>query len=223
MKVIIAITSDHSVFHSDGARTGVYYSEALDLYRIFKSANFDITFVSETGIFGFDEHSMKKAERDNEFLAAINNLKRPSQVNAEEFAIFYATAGHGALLDYPRASGLQALATAIWEKGGILAAVGHGPAIFTGLRIDNRPLIEGKRICGYTDDGEIEVKAHKYMECVQIELIEAMARRMGAIFEKPAGPWDTYVVEDGRLVTGTNPELAAACARAALALLQGAA
>jgi putative intracellular protease/amidase len=37
--------------------------------------------------------------------------------------VFYASAGHAALIDYPHATNLKKIAANIWEKGGVVAAV----------------------------------------------------------------------------------------------------
>ena len=40
-----------------------------------------------------------------------------------QYGIFFASAGHAALIDYPHASGLQKIATDIWVQGGVVSAV----------------------------------------------------------------------------------------------------
>lgn len=40
-----------------------------------------------------------------------------------QYRLFFASAGHAALIDYPHAGGLQAIATEIWTQGGVIAAV----------------------------------------------------------------------------------------------------
>jgi putative intracellular protease/amidase len=40
-----------------------------------------------------------------------------------QYGIFFASAGHAALIDYPHASKLQAIAAKAYEKGGVVSAV----------------------------------------------------------------------------------------------------
>ena len=42
---------------------------------------------------------------------------------------FFGSAGHGTLFDYPHAKDLQKIATTVYNKGGVVSAVCHGPAI----------------------------------------------------------------------------------------------
>ena len=75
----------------------------------------------------------------------------------EEYGVFFASAGHAALYDYPTAKGLQAVAADIWDRGGIVGTVCHGPAILPGV-IDSKTgktIIEGKTVTGFTIEGEL--------------------------------------------------------------------
>lgn len=46
--------------------------------------------------------------------------------------------------------------------------------------------------------------------------IEASAASLGANYVSPAGPWDSFTVTDGNLVTGANPASAEATGEAAV-------
>lgn len=56
--VIIALTSYNEVFYQDGTKTGVFVVEALHPFREYRANGFNVQFVSETGAFGWDEHSL---------------------------------------------------------------------------------------------------------------------------------------------------------------------
>ena len=45
-----------------------------------------------------------------------------SQLTAQ-YGLFFASAGHAALIDYPHAKGLHKIASDIWNAGGVAAAV----------------------------------------------------------------------------------------------------
>lgn len=59
------------------------------------------------------------------FRSGLDSIKTPSQLNAADYGLFFASAGHAALIDYPDAKGIQAIVAKIWEAGGIVAAVCH--------------------------------------------------------------------------------------------------
>jgi len=41
----------------------------------------------------------------------------------EQYGVFFASAGHAALIDYPHAAQLQEIAANVYKKGGIVSAV----------------------------------------------------------------------------------------------------
>jgi putative intracellular protease/amidase len=40
-----------------------------------------------------------------------------------QYGIFFASAGHAALIDYPHAGNLKKIAAKVWENGGVVSAV----------------------------------------------------------------------------------------------------
>lgn len=232
VKALIAVTSYNDVFYEDGAKTGLFLTEALHPFEVFRAQGYDVDFVSENGTFGYDEHSLSPDFLDgddknihlnahSEFNIGLKNIKKPSQVDASEYSIFFASAGHGTLFDYPKASGLQELAQKIYAKGGVVAAVCHGPAIFANL-IDTssgRPIVEGKTVTGFTDKGEEQMQVDKIMKSKNLESVEELYKRLGAKYSAPNGPWDDHSVVDGRVVTGVNPQSANSTAKKAVQVL----
>jgi putative intracellular protease/amidase len=106
------------------------------------------------------------------------------------------------------------LATAV-EKGRLVAAICHGPAGFLGARLsDGRPLVEGRRVNGFTDAEEQAVE----LDGVVPFLLESKLREQGARFES-ADKFEGRVVEDANLVTGQNPASAKPLAEKMLAKL----
>jgi len=168
-KVLIAISSFNGSIYPAGHKTGLFLTEALHPYEVFVAAGFDVDLASETGTFGFDFNSLQppflsgssKAiynNSDHPFMVKLNSqLKRASDLNKEEYGVFFASAGHAALYDYPTAKGLQAIAADVWDRGGIVGTVCHGPAILPGI-IDSktgRSIVEGKTVTGFTIEGEL--------------------------------------------------------------------
>jgi putative intracellular protease/amidase len=81
-----------------------------------------------------------------------SHLNKASDLNKEDYGLFFASAGHAALYDYPTARGLQTVAGDVWDRGGIVAAVCHGPVILPGV-IDSKTgksVIEEKTVTGFT-------------------------------------------------------------------------
>ncbi|EKG11824.1 ThiJ/PfpI [Macrophomina phaseolina MS6] len=218
-KALIAITSAHAPLYPDGKETGLFITEALHPFNVFKKAGFEVDLVSETGTYQPDWLSQQKdwlpdedrrvwEDHSSEFRSKLDKLLKPSDVNWKEYGLFFASAGHASLIDYPTAHGLQSLASNIYaSNGGILSAVCHGGAIFPGVRdpTTNKPIISGKRVTGFTTRGEEEEGVLDTIKSWDRPTIEASAASSGATYVSPPGPWDSFAVTDGRVVTGANP------------------
>lgn len=232
VKALIAVTSYNEVFYQDGTKTGLFLTEALHPFLVFRAQGYDVDFVSETGTFGYDEHSLVPDMLDgddknihlnahSEFNIGLKNIKKPSEVDPSEYSIFFASAGHATLFDYPTASGLQELGQKIYSKGGVVSAVCHGPAIFANF-IDTatgKPLIAGKTATGFTDEGEKMLNVDGLMKEHNLESVQELYKRLGATYSMPDNPWADHSVVDGRLVTGVNPQSAASTAKKVVQVL----
>ncbi|CCF60502.1 hypothetical protein KAFR_0K01480 [Kazachstania africana CBS 2517] len=224
-RVLIALTSYHGPLYADGSKTGVFLVEALHPFNTYKARGYEVDFVSETGSFGWDAHSLTEdflngqdrkdyENKDSEFNKALANVKKPSEVNAADYSIFFASAGHGTLFDYPTAKGLQSIAADIYEQGGVLSAVCHGPAIFDGLndKKTGKNVLTGKVITGFTDVGEAIMGVDTVMKEKNLLSVEDIAKKYNVKYLAPIGPWDDFSITDGRIVTGVNPASASSVA-----------
>lgn len=230
-KALIALTSYNGKFYDDGANTGVFFVEALHPYEAFAEQNIEVDFVSEDGTFGWDDHSVtapflegkdKAAFEDKEsaFFKALAGIKKPSDVNPEDYDIFLAAGGHGTLFDFPKATGLQKLILAMWELGRVVSAVCHGPCIFENLKDSTGEyFLKGKKVTGFTDEGESILGVDKAMEKYGLATPKEGAEKFGATYVQPSDPWASYAITDGKLITGVNPASAGAVAQAAIAAL----
>ena len=233
VKVLLALTSYNETFYSDGKKTGVFVVEALHPFEVFRKKGYEIQLASETGTFGWDDHSVvpdflngeDKEIFDNvnsEFNVALKNLKKASDLDPNDYDIFFGSAGHGTLFDYPNAKDLQKIATTVYNKGGVVSAVCHGPAIFENLNDPKtgEPLIKGKKITGFTDIGEDIVGVTDIMKKGNLLTIKQVAEKEGATYIEPEGPWDNFTVTDGRIVTGVNPQSAVKTAEDVIAAFE---
>ncbi|GAA4946143.1 type 1 glutamine amidotransferase domain-containing protein [Actinoplanes utahensis] len=118
--------------------------------------------------------------------------------------------------DFPSDAGLTAFARELYERGGVVAAVCHGPAALVGLTLsDGTPLVAGRRVAAFTDAEENAVGLTEVVPfLLQSRLEELGARHSGA------ADWQPHVVTDGRLVTGQNPASSAGVAEAVVDVLK---
>ncbi|TDZ61831.1 Glutathione-independent glyoxalase HSP31 [Colletotrichum trifolii] len=168
-RALIVVTSAHAPLYPRGQERGLFITEALHPFNVFKAAGFAVDLVSETGTFQPDWLSQQpdwlpekdKAvweDRRSEFRSKLDRLLKPEDIDPSKYGLFFASAGHASLIDYPEAKGLQSIASEMYTDGGIISAVCHGGAIFPGI-IDpatSKSIIAGKSVTGFTTEGEEE-------------------------------------------------------------------
>jgi putative intracellular protease/amidase len=123
------------------------------------------------------------------------------------FEVLTASAGHSALYDYPKAKGLQAIAADVWDRGGIVGTVCHGPAILPGI-IDSKTgnsIIHGKTVTGFTMEGELIFRILDKLRADGVVPVVEAVTAAGAFYSGSVGAFDDYSITSGRVVTGTNP------------------
>jgi putative intracellular protease/amidase/quinol monooxygenase YgiN len=223
-KVLIAVTSHDRLGHT-GRPTGYYLSEVSQPYFALSEQGFSVDFVSpQGGKPPMDPASLNDADSASARFAATPeamqrlNASLPSaSVQSEAYAAILFAGGHGTMWDFADDAGLSRLAREIYERGGVVAAVCHGPAALVNLELtDGSYLVRGKRLAAFT---ETEERAVKLESVVPFSLATRLVER-GAVHES-AAPWQPKVVVDGRLVTGQNPASAAGVGRALAEVLLG--
>jgi putative intracellular protease/amidase len=129
-------------------------------------------------------------------------------------AVFF-SGGHGTMWDFPDDASVQGLIRAVYEHGGVIAAVCHGPAALVNARLSSGAfLVEGKEISSFTDEEEIAVKLEKVVPFA----LESTLRARGARFVE-APNFERKVAVSERLVTGQNPASATGVAEEVVRLL----
>lgn len=220
MKILFALTS-HDRKGDTGQPTGFYLPEAAHPWAILREQGYAVDFVSPAGgrppMDGADaaDAESRRFLADPNVARQIADTPPPAQVNAADYRALLYVGGHGTMWDFPDDGALARLAVAIYEAGGVLGAVCHGPAGLVNLKLgDGRFLVGGKRLAAFTDDEERAVK----LDQVVPFLLATRLRERGAI-HVPAPNWQANVVVDGRLVTGQNPASAAGVGQAMAQLL----
>lgn len=145
--------------------------------------------------------------------AMIQNTKSVADFSEEDlnqYDALFIPGGHGIMFDGPESSELKKIVEHMWKQGKIISAVCHGPA---GLLPAVDPssgdsILKGKRACGFTNSEERAVGKH---DLVPYSLEDKM-KELGADFECGPADWSEYVVKDGKLITGQNPQSSRAVA-----------
>ena len=229
-KALISLSSYQGAIFPDGSKTGVFFTEALHPYQAFVEAGFDVDFASETGTFGLDEFSLTAPFLAGADKAVFENKEHPFMIKLAsqvvrakdlvmgEYAVFFASAGHAALYDYPTARGLQAVAADVWNRGGVVGAVCHAPVLLTHV-LDSKtgmPILEGRTVTGFTDEGEMVLQVIERLKADKVMTVAEAVVKFGARYSSPMQAFDDYSITDGRLITGTNPASARSAAERVL-------
>ncbi|MDF2188069.1 type 1 glutamine amidotransferase domain-containing protein [Paraflavitalea sp. CAU 1676] len=209
-KKILFVVTSHDKKGSTGEPTGYYLGEVSHPWEVLKEAGYEIDFVSPQGGkppvdgFNLDDAANKAFWEDKKYRDKIEHSMKPDEVDASQYAAIFYAGGHGAMWDLADNTVLAKIATAIYEQGGIVSAVCHGPAGLVNIKLSNGDyLVKGKKINAFTNEEETAVKLEKVVPF----LLENKLIERGGQFEK-SGLWQPHVTVDGRLITGQNPQSA---------------
>lgn len=217
-KKILFVVTSHNEKGNTGEKTGFYLSEVAHPWEVLTNAGYEIDFVSPMGgkapVDGFNlgDAINKKFWNDAVYRQKIEKTLKPSEINPGQYVAIHYAGGHGAMWDFADNVELSSIAVKIYESGGIVSAVCHGPAGLVNIRLSNgKYLVEGKKINAFSNEEEVAVKLNKVVPF----LLESTLIQRGARFEK-SGLWQSHVVTDQRVVTGQNPQSAKAVGEAVL-------
>lgn len=219
-KVLIVLTS-HSTLGTTSKETGFYLPEVSHPVDVFERAGLAVEYVSPQGgkapMIGQDRADpLNAAFLDNaEKMAQVEHTLHPTQVNPSDYAAIFYAGGHGTMWDFPDSEDLARIAAHIYEQGGVVGAVCHGPAGLVNIQLSGGSyLLDGKVVSGFTNEEE---QAVGLVEVVPFLLEDKLTER-GARVDK-APNFEAQVVLSDRLVTGQNPASAAGVAEQMTALL----
>ena len=224
MNILMVLTS-HDQLGDTGQKTGFWLEEFAAPYYVLKDAGHSITLASPKG--GQPPLDPKSDAPDaqtdatrrfkadaaaQDQLAATEVL---SEIDPAGFdAVFY-PGGHGPMWDLAQDVDSKALIEAMIAAGKPVALVCHAPAALKNVTTPGgAPLVEGKKVTGFTNGEEQAVK----LTDVVPFLLEDMLKAKGGLYSKGAD-FQPYVVEDGLLITGQNPSSSEPAAEALLTAL----
>src|SRR5215216_5774952 len=223
MKILMVLTS-HDQLGNTGRKTGFWLEEFAAPYFVFRDAGVQLTLASPKG--GQPPIDPKSDEPENQTDAmtrfkqdasaqnALSQTIKLADVKSEDYDTIFYVGGHGPMWDLVDNPVSIALIESFYNSGKPVAAVCHSPAVFHKVTYKGAPLVKGKRVTGFTNGEEEAVE----LTHVVPFLVEDELKRVGGLYEK-AADWASFVLTDGRLVTGQNPASSKAGAEALLHLL----
>lgn len=221
-KVLIVVTS-HSQMGTTSEKTGYWMGEVTHPYKELVDAGIDVDIASIAGGKApVDERSLEEADTTNQWFMADSKHNAKLQqtltladLKASDYKAVLFAGGHGTMWDFPQDKAIQQFAADLYQNNGIVAAVCHGPAALLNIKLaDGSYLIAGKQVTGFSNTEEDQAKL---TQVVPFSLQNQLIQR-GASYSAAAN-WQSKVVVDQRLVTGQNPQSAAAVGQTLVKLL----
>lgn len=217
---LIVVTSNDQL-GSSGQKTGWFLSEVSHVYWPLVNDGFSVDFASpQGGDAPMEKDSLKLDDPENKSFAEKFNIHHSlptlpmKSIDPARYQVIYFAGGHGTMWDFPDNAEIERVTSSIYEKGGIVAAVCHGPAALTSVKLsDGKYLVDGKEINSFTDNEEREVGKDKIVPF----LLEARLRERGGNFLAGKN-WANQVVVSDRLITGQNPQSASSLGKAIVQL-----
>ncbi|MCB5293391.1 type 1 glutamine amidotransferase domain-containing protein [Arthrobacter sp. SO3] len=215
MKKILMVLTSVSEIGDTGEQTGYNVAEAAHPWKVFKDSGHFVDFASIKGgqpprdVVDSEDPIQVAFTEDETTRAGLYNTARVDVVDPEQYDAVYLVGGHGTMWDFPDSEGLQNLVASVYNAGGLVGAVCHGPAGLLNVELENGfRLVEGRKVAAFTNDEEVAAGKDKVIPFFLAERLEEQGATH--VF---ADVFEEKVVVDERLVTGQNPASAAGVAK----------
>lgn len=221
MNILMVLTS-HDKLGDTGNKTGFWLEEFAAPYYTFLDAGANITLASPAGgqppldpksdSEDAQTDATKRFKQDDEAQARLASTQKLSDVNQQDFdAVFY-PGGHGPLWDLASSNDSISLIESFVNADKPVAFVCHSPAVLKDVKVDGEYFVKNKKLTGFSNSEEEGVGLTNVVPF----LLEDALQANGANYVK-GDDWQSYVVEDGLLITGQNPASSEATAEHLLA------
>ncbi|WP_201595981.1 type 1 glutamine amidotransferase domain-containing protein [Psychrobacter fulvigenes] len=225
MNILMVLTS-HDKLGDTGKKTGFWLEEFAAPYYAFLDAGVNVTLASPAGgqppldpssdTEDAQTKDTKRFKEDSDAQKHLANTKKLANMKAEDFDSVFYPGGHGPLWDLAVDENSINLIETFVKQDKPVAFVCHSPAALKNVKIDGEYLVKGKTVTGFTNTEEEAVG----LTDVVPFLVEDALMANGGNYEK-AADWESFVVEDGLLITGQNPASSEAAAKRLIAKLKG--
>lgn len=229
-KILMIVSAADSLTLKDGSAhpTGFWAEELVEAHRTLLEAGHQVTFATPGGKAPtVDSASLEPAaaggpERAGQLRAYLDELRPEledpmalADVVPLDYDAVVIPGGHGPMADLATDWDTGRILIAANDAGMVIAPFCHGPAALLSAETpDGGFAFSGRRLTVFTDSEELGGGTG---ENTPWFVADALADK-GAIVE--AGPdWESFVVTDGNLITGQNPQSSRDIARQVVAAL----
>lgn len=208
MKHILFIVTSTDKTGTGEHDAGYEFSEIADPYLVFTNKGYVVDFSSILGgkppFVGYDssQENSKKFKEGSGF-KRLNFSHKLNDINIEAYDAIFFPGGLGLMTDMVNNPLVKEIIKNVYESGKIIGAVCHGPTALLNVQLsDGSNLLEGKKINSFTKKEE-QIDKHTIEDVIPFMLDEELIKQ-GAVFSHTK-PFESYVVNDGNIVTGQNP------------------
>ncbi len=210
-KILFVLTS-HDKLGNTGEATGSWIEEFATPYYYFLDKGIEIVIATPKGGQApidpksnepsFQTASTKRFYADVKAQKALSSTIKLANVTHQTFdAVFY-PGGHGPMWDLSNDKNSIKLIQSFYNNNKPIAFVCHAPAALVNVKDKTgNYLIAGKNLTAFANTEESAVQ----LTDVVPFLLENKLKERGAKYTKGAD-WTSYVLEDGLLFTGQNPQ-----------------
>lgn len=224
MNILMVLTS-HDKLGDTGKKTGFWLEEFAAPYYAFLDAGVNITLASPAGgqppldpssdTPDAQTKDTKRFKEDAEAQERLATTKKLADVSSADFDSVFYPGGHGPMWDLAVDKNSIELIETFIKQDKPVAFVCHSPAALKNVKVDGEYLVKGKTVTGFSNTEEEAVQ----LTDVVPFLLEDVLKANGGNYERVAD-WESFVVEDGLLITGQNPASSEEAAKRLLAKLQ---
>lgn len=219
---ILIVATSHAEVPGSSKKTGLWLSELIDPYWVFRDAGADVRIATVMGgAAPIDPRSGDSSDLSTAFrndaaaIAKFTEAPSVDRIDPTGFDAVFFAGGHGTMWDFAENATIARIVSEFVRNGRVVAAVCHGPAaLLSATDVNGRPVVTGKRITAFSNREEA---AAGWTGLVPYSL-EDRLKSQGANFDA-AGVFRDNAVRDGVIVTGQNPASSESAAKLVLEAL----
>lgn len=223
-KKVLFVTSNQDFYGNTKISTSNHFEEIVIPYDIFIKAGYTVDFISPKGgaipigYINSSDSIQKKHLYDAFFMDKLEHTLKPSDIKTDDYSAIFFNGGGAAMFGVAENQTIQNIARKIYNKNGVVSAICHGTAGLAYLKDDaGKSLYAGKKITGFPD--KFESKEKEYYKTFPFAIDQAIKSNEGNFVYSDKG-WDSFVVVDGRFVTGQDPSSGSKMAHEIIALIE---
>lgn len=210
-KVLFVLTS-HNKLGDTGELTGSWIEEFATPYFFFLDKGIEVVIATPKGGQApidpksndpsFQTPATKRFYADKKAQQALATTVKITTVKQKDFKAVFYPGGHGPMWDLATDKNSIQLIQDFYNNSKPIAFVCHAPAALVNVKDKNgKYLIDGKKVTGFTNTEEGAVGLTKVVPF----LLEDKLKEHGGKYSQ-GSDWSSYVIEDGLLLTGQNPQ-----------------